>query len=102
MQIGVRLSVGEGKRAELNGTRLPAPEQLRSEVVTLVFTPDRLAIVKGGPSVRRAYFDRALGRAWPGRSALSAEYGLYGANITFIPNSKNGSAVAFQLKLLIW
>jgi len=34
--------------------------------------------------------------------ALSAEYGLYGANITFIPNSKNGSAVAFQLKLLIW
>ncbi len=34
--------------------------------------------------------------------ALSAEYGLYGANLTFIPNSKNGSAVALQVKMLVW
>jgi hypothetical protein len=34
--------------------------------------------------------------------SLSAEYGLYGANLTFIPNSKNGSALALQLKMLVW
>ena len=34
--------------------------------------------------------------------SLSLEYGLYGANLTFIPNSKNGSAIALQLKLLVW
>jgi DNA replication and repair protein RecF len=43
--------------------------------VTLVFTPDRLAVVKGGPAVRRAYFDRTLGRLMPTRAALPVEYG---------------------------
>jgi DNA replication and repair protein RecF len=47
---------------------------LRSEVATLVFTPDRLAVVKGGPAVRRAYFDRALGRLAPARAQLSTQY----------------------------
>jgi len=39
-----------------------------------VFTPDRLAVAKGGPAVRRAYFDRVLGRLAPARATLSAEY----------------------------
>lgn len=41
---------------------------------TLVFTPDRLAIVKGGPAVRRAYFDRTLGRLFPSRSGAATDY----------------------------
>jgi DNA replication and repair protein RecF len=74
LQIGVSLSKGEGKRAELNGARLRAAEQLRTESATLVFTPDRLAIVKGGPAARRAYFDRGLGRLFPSRSAVPVDY----------------------------
>jgi DNA replication and repair protein RecF len=72
--IGVTLSTSEGKQAEVNGARLRAAEQLRGETATLVFTPDRLAIVKGGPAARRAYFDRVLARLFPSRSALSADY----------------------------
>ena len=74
IQIGVTLSTGEGKRAEVNGARLRAAEQLRGETATLVFTPDRLAIVKGGPAARRAYFDRVIARLFPSRSALPADY----------------------------
>jgi DNA replication and repair protein RecF len=74
IQIGVSLSPVEGKRAEVNGARLRAAEQLRRETVTLVFTPDRLAIVKAGPAARRAYFDRSLGRALPARAQLPADY----------------------------
>ena len=59
----------------MNGATLRAAEQLRTTVSTLVFTPDRLAVVKGGPAVRRAYFDRALGRLIPARATLPAEYG---------------------------
>ena len=33
-----------------------------------MFTPDRLAVVKGGPAARRAYFDRSLGRLFPARA----------------------------------
>jgi DNA replication and repair protein RecF len=75
LQLEVTLSSGEGKRAKLNGAALRAAEQLRTEIATLVFTPDRLAVVKGGPAVRRAYFDRVLGRLSPARASLGAEYG---------------------------
>jgi DNA replication and repair protein RecF len=74
VRIGVGLSMTEGKRAELDGARLRAAEQLRGETATLVFTPDRLAIVKAGPATRRAYFDRSLGRLLPARSQLPADY----------------------------
>jgi DNA replication and repair protein RecF len=75
VEVEVTLELGTGKRASLNGARLRAAEQLRTEVATLVFTPDRLVVVKGGPAARRAYFDRVLGRLSPSRAGLSAEYG---------------------------
>jgi DNA replication and repair protein RecF len=74
VQLRVDLSTGRGKKATLNGAPLRAAEQLRSEVATLVFTPDRLSVVKAGPIVRRAYFDRVLGRLAPARAALPSEY----------------------------
>jgi DNA replication and repair protein RecF len=74
VELEVTVELGEGKRAKLNGAPLRAAEQLRSEVATLVFTPDRLAVVKGGPAVRRAYFDRVLGRLAPARASLSVEF----------------------------
>jgi DNA replication and repair protein RecF len=75
LELNVVLQVGNAKRASLNGARLHAADQLRNEVATLVFTPDRLVVVKGGPAARRAYFDRALGRGTPTKAALPAEYG---------------------------
>jgi DNA replication and repair protein RecF len=70
----IGLSTREGRRARLNGAALRSAEQLRLELRTLVFTPDRLAVVKGGPATRRAYLDRSLGRLFPARAPLSVEY----------------------------
>jgi DNA replication and repair protein RecF len=75
IELEVTVRLGEGKRARVNGAPLRAAEQLRTLVSTLVFTPDRLGVVKGPPAARRAYFDRALGRLAPARATLSAEYG---------------------------
>jgi DNA replication and repair protein RecF len=75
MELEVTIRRGEGKRAVLNGAPLRAAEQLRTMVSTLVFTPDRLGVVKGPPAARRAYFDRVLGRLTPARATLPAEYG---------------------------
>jgi len=74
VEIEVTLNTGEAKRARLNGAPLRAAEELRSRLPTLVFTPDRLAIVKGGPAVRRAYFDRTLGRLFPSRASATTDY----------------------------
>jgi DNA replication and repair protein RecF len=74
LQVTVSLSTAGAKRATLNGAKLTAAEQLRREAETLVFTPDRLAVVKGGPATRRAYFDRVLARLHPARAQLPVEY----------------------------
>jgi DNA replication and repair protein RecF len=65
----------EGKRVRLNGSAVASGEVLRTRLAALVFTPDRLAVVKGGPLVRRTYFDRMLGRALPAQASLPSEYG---------------------------
>ena len=75
LEIELTIRPGEGKRARLNGAALRAAEQLRSTVSTLVFTPDRLGVIKGAPAARRAYFDRVLGRLLPARAPLPTEYG---------------------------
>ena len=76
LELEVTLQPRAGKRAKLNGAALGSAEQLRAEVSTLVFTPDRLAVVKGGPAARRAYFDRALARLLPSRATLPVQYAV--------------------------
>ena len=70
----VLLTRRDARRVELNGERLSSSERLRHELTTLVFTPDRLAVVKGGPATRRAYLDRVVGRLLPARAAIANEY----------------------------
>ena len=74
LEVEVTLHLGEAKRARLNGADLRTAEQLRGELATLVFTPDRLVVVKGAPAARRAYFDRALARLLPARGSAPVEY----------------------------
>lgn len=61
------------KTAVLNGAATTT-EKLRQRLPVLVFVPDRLAVVKGGPLVRRLYFDRMLGRLRPQHGNLPGEY----------------------------
>ena len=70
----VVLSSRTAKRIRLNGATLGSAEELRARVHTLVFTPDRLAVVKSGPAARRAYFDRVLARLLPARADVPGSY----------------------------
>ncbi|MFL5964654.1 MAG: DNA replication/repair protein RecF [Gaiellaceae bacterium] len=74
LEISLTLRQNQAKEARLNGAKLPSAESLRREVSTLVFTPDRLAVVKGGPAARRAYFDRVLARLFPARAGVAQDY----------------------------
>jgi DNA replication and repair protein RecF len=73
-ETDVRLTTRDARRAYLNGEKLTSAERLRHELRTLVFTPDRLAVVKGAPATRRAYLDRVLGRLLPAKAAIPIEY----------------------------
>jgi DNA replication and repair protein RecF len=72
-QVDVRS--GRSKEVRVNGALLTSSEGLRLRLSALAFTPDRLAVVKGGPLVRRSYFDRMLGRLFPARADLPVEFG---------------------------
>lgn len=74
LEAEVRLSMREPKRVRWNGAVLASAEELRSRVHALAFTPDRLAVVKGGPATRRAYFDRVLARTLPARAGVPTAY----------------------------
>jgi DNA replication and repair protein RecF len=67
------VTLGADKRITLDGASA-GPEVLGSMLPVLAFTPDRLAVVKGGPAIRRAYLDRAIGRAVPRQATLPGEY----------------------------
>jgi DNA replication and repair protein RecF len=73
-ETDIVLAPRDPRRVQLNGHRLGSAERLRLELRTLVFTPDRLAVVKGAPAVRRAYIDRSLGRLFPARASIPLEY----------------------------
>jgi DNA replication and repair protein RecF len=70
----VDLEPPTAKRIRLNGAQLSGGDELRLRLSALAFTPDRLAVVKGGPIVRRAYLDRMLGRLFPARAPLPSDY----------------------------
>jgi DNA replication and repair protein RecF len=70
----VVLTRREARTVGLNGDRLESSERLRHELTALVFTPDRLAVVKGAPATRRAYLDRVVGRLLPARARVAGEY----------------------------
>jgi DNA replication and repair protein RecF len=74
LEITLTLREGQAKEARFNGARLSSADALRREVSTLVFTPDRLTVVKGGPAARRAYFDRVLARLYPARATVPQDY----------------------------
>jgi DNA replication and repair protein RecF len=74
IEAAAEVSTRSAKRLRLNGAAVASAEELRSRIHALVFTPDRLAVVKAGPAARRAYFDRVLSRLLPARADVPSAY----------------------------
>jgi len=69
------VSRGEGRRHLLDGNAADAATLARHRPLVAVFSPDRLALVKGPPGERRAHLDRYIAARWPSRSGLRQRYG---------------------------
>lgn len=65
----------EGRRHLLEGEPVSPAAASRQRPFVTVFAPDRLQLVKGPPSERRAHLDAFVGARWPGRAELRAIYG---------------------------
>ncbi len=70
------VQIEEGVRqAFVDGKRVRDLEDYFGGVSVVAFTPDDLALVKGGPEGRRRYLDRAVFNRFPGYLGESREYG---------------------------
>ncbi len=69
------VSRAEGRRHLLDGNAGEPADLARQRPPVAVFSPDRLALVKGPPAERRAHLDRFVAARWPTRAGLRQRYG---------------------------
>jgi len=69
------VSRAEGRRHLLDGSPADPATLSRHRPPVAVFSPDRLALVKGPPAERRAHLDRFVAARWPSRTELRQRFG---------------------------
>jgi DNA replication and repair protein RecF len=69
------ISRSEGRRHLLDGSPADPATLARHRPPVAVFAPDRLSLVKGPPSERRAHLDVFTAARWPSRAELRKRYG---------------------------
>ncbi len=74
-QLLASVSRSEGRRHLLDGNPADPATLARSRPPVAVFAPDRLSLIKGPPSERRAHLDAFVGARWPSRVELRKRYG---------------------------
>jgi len=69
------ISRTEGRRHLLDGAPTDPATLARSRPPVAVFAPDRLSLIKGPPSERRAHLDGFVAARWPARAELRKRFG---------------------------
>ncbi len=69
------ISRSEGRRHLLDGGAADPATLARHRPPVAVFAPDRLSLIKGPPSERRAHLDGFASARWPARAELRKRYG---------------------------
>lgn len=68
-------SRAEGSRYTMDGAAIERSEAAIHRPAATVFSPDRLELVKGPPSGRRAHIDSYIAARWPARGELRQRFG---------------------------
>jgi len=73
-ELSVGFESGQPKRMMLDGVRVERLLDAPGRPLVSVFLPDRLELVKGTPSLRRAHVDQVVAALWPARVATRRAY----------------------------
>ncbi len=73
-EITVGFQPGEPKQLKVDGATVDRLTDSSSRPLVAVFLPDRLELVLGAPSLRRAHLDQMLAALWPARAATRRAY----------------------------
>jgi DNA replication and repair protein RecF len=73
-ELSVGFEPGEPKRMSADGAPVERMLDVEDRPLLSVFMPDRLELLKGPPSVRRAHLDQVAAAVWPLRAAERRAY----------------------------
>ncbi|MGI8428047.1 MAG: DNA replication/repair protein RecF [Solirubrobacteraceae bacterium] len=73
-QLSVGVAPAESKQMHIDGAPVERLLELPGRPLVSVFLPDRLELIKGAPSLRRAHLDQFVAALWPARSATRRAY----------------------------
>ena len=73
-RLEVGFEPGEAKRLRVDGRAVDSFAHLAERPLVSVFLPERLELVKGPPSGRRAHLDRLIAALWPARATTRSAY----------------------------
>ena len=72
--LSVGFQPGEAKRLKADGAPVERLIDVSARPLVSVFLPDRLELVKGAPSLRRAHLDQLVSALWPARTDTRRAY----------------------------
>jgi DNA replication and repair protein RecF len=72
--ITVAFQPGEPKHLRVDGAPVDRLTDSEARPLVAVFLPDRLELVLGAPTLRRAHIDQVVAALWPARAATRREY----------------------------
>jgi DNA replication and repair protein RecF len=73
-ELSVGFSPGEAKRMRVDGANVERLLDATQRPLLSVFMPDRLELIKGAPTLRRAHIDQFVAAMWPARVATRRAY----------------------------
>ena len=73
-ELAVGFEPGQPKRMRADGAPVERLLDVDTRPLVSVFLPDRLELIKGPPSLRRAHLDQFVSAMWPARSASRRGY----------------------------
>jgi DNA replication and repair protein RecF len=73
-ELAVGFAPGQPKRMRIDGAAVERLIDVADRPLVSVFLPDRLELVKGTPSLRRAHLDQFIAALWPARAATRRSY----------------------------
>ncbi|MHB1570939.1 MAG: DNA replication/repair protein RecF, partial [Solirubrobacteraceae bacterium] len=73
-ELTVGFAPGQPKRMRVDGAPVERLLDVAQRPLVSVFLPDRLELIKGPPSVRRAHLDQVIAAMWPVRAATRRAY----------------------------